>query len=265
MANLNKSYSWAIQTCNAPNVGYSQSYRNQQTIGGITYYDCSSFIWYALINGGFDCVNANGGNSWPFTTYTMAGVLENLGFHSIDVQGEWKDGDIGISASHTEMVYKGQIGGGICMGAHTANATLANQVSIGSSSGNPDYVSTYSRFPVVYRFGDGGASGYGCSIYVVSAICANWWIESNINPGLEQKGGGDGYGLGQWSGDRRTALLSWLSQNGFPPDSGEGQLQYFIHENDWLGTFGGISSLEEFLSSTSTDLDMHTRVLSFHA
>ena len=39
MPDINKSYSWAINTCNAPNVGYSQSYRNQQTVGGITYYD----------------------------------------------------------------------------------------------------------------------------------------------------------------------------------------------------------------------------------
>ena len=53
MPDINKAYSWAVQTCNAPNVGYSQRYRNQQTINGITYYDCSSFINYALIMGGF--------------------------------------------------------------------------------------------------------------------------------------------------------------------------------------------------------------------
>ena len=39
MPNINQAYSWAVNTCNAPNVGYSQAYRNQQTIGGITYYD----------------------------------------------------------------------------------------------------------------------------------------------------------------------------------------------------------------------------------
>lgn len=51
MPDINKSYSWAIETCNAPNVGYSNAYRNQQTVGGITYYDCSSFINYALLAG----------------------------------------------------------------------------------------------------------------------------------------------------------------------------------------------------------------------
>ena len=58
MPNINQAYSWAVNTCNASNVGYSQTYRNQQTIGGITYYDCSSFIWYSLIAGGFPCVEA---------------------------------------------------------------------------------------------------------------------------------------------------------------------------------------------------------------
>ena len=41
MGDINKAYTWAIQTCNAPNVGYSQTYRNKQTVGGVTYYDCS--------------------------------------------------------------------------------------------------------------------------------------------------------------------------------------------------------------------------------
>lgn len=51
MANIQLSYNWAIETCVKPNVGYSQQYRNQRTVNGITYYDCSSFVWYALIAG----------------------------------------------------------------------------------------------------------------------------------------------------------------------------------------------------------------------
>ena len=54
MANIQVAYNWAIEVCNKPNVGYSQQYRNQRTVNGITYYDCSSFIWYALIAGGWD-------------------------------------------------------------------------------------------------------------------------------------------------------------------------------------------------------------------
>ena len=29
--NINSAYAWAVSTCNDPNVGYSQAYRNQQT------------------------------------------------------------------------------------------------------------------------------------------------------------------------------------------------------------------------------------------
>ena len=51
--NINKGYQWAINTCNAPNVGYSQQYRYQKTVNGITYYDCSTFVGYAVIEAGF--------------------------------------------------------------------------------------------------------------------------------------------------------------------------------------------------------------------
>ena len=33
MPDINRTYSRAIETCNAPNVGYSQSDRNAQTVG----------------------------------------------------------------------------------------------------------------------------------------------------------------------------------------------------------------------------------------
>lgn len=252
--NINKAYSWAIQTCNAPNVGYSQTYRNQQTVNGVTYYDCSSFVWYALIAGGFDCVTANGGSTWPFTTYTMPGVLTKLGFRTVDASGELLPGDIGLSSGHTEMCYQGGTGSGIFMGAHTGNAALTNQVSIGNSSGD----TTYTRsFPTIYRYGDGGATGYGASVYVIAALAGNAWRESHINPTLQQQGGG-AFGIFQWDGDRRTALETWLAENGYTSTDPNGQMTYLVVENDWIGTSGGISSLEEFLTSSSTDIELLT-------
>ena len=77
MPSIQSAYNWAIETCAKENVGYSQTYRNQQTVNGITYYDCSSFIWYALIAGGWDLVSVWG--TWPFTTSSMAGVLKQVG------------------------------------------------------------------------------------------------------------------------------------------------------------------------------------------
>lgn len=256
MPNLNKAYSWAIQTCNAPNVGYSQRYRNQQTVNGITYYDCSSFIWYALINGGFD-MPLIAGTSYPFTTSSMASILIKAGFTEVDAKGIWLNGDIGLTVGHTEMVYKGQLAGGVCMGAHTDNASLANQVSIGSSSGNPNYVSTYANFPRIFRYGSGGAEGYGYSIYVISALCGNAWRESNINPGLNEVGGG-GFGLFQWTGERRVALIQYLTSQGLEPTNPNGQMEFLLVEDDWSGSFGGISSLTEFMNSTSDNIPMLT-------
>jgi hypothetical protein len=253
MADINKAYSWAIQTCNAPNVGYSQRYRNQQTIGGITFYDCSSFINYALLAGGFKTPSYAPSHN-AFTTYTQASELIRLGFTEVNANGEILPGDIGLSSGHTEMCYKGGTGKAVFMGAHTDNAPLANQVSIGSSGGNPNYERS---FPRLFRYGSGGATGYGVSIYVVSALAGNSWRESHINPALSQIGG-TAYGMFQWDGSRKTALFNWLSSNGYSRIDGDAQLQYLIVENDWIGTSGGISSLTDFLQSPSIDISLLT-------
>lgn len=247
MPDINKMYSWAIQTCNAPNVGYSQAYRNQQTVGGITYYDCSSFINYALLAGGFS-TPAYAPNNNAFTTYTEPDVLTQLGWTEVDASGEILAGDIGVSGWHTEMCYQGGTGSAIFMGAHTDGVALADQVSIANYP---------SSFPRLFRFGDGGAIGYGASIYVVSALCGNSWRESTINPSINEFGGG-GFGLFQWTGNRRIALEQWCAENGYQPTDPNAQMQYLVIENDWQGSYGGISSLEEFLKSSSTDIGMLT-------
>lgn len=252
MPDINKAYTWAIQTCNAPKIGYSQSYRNQQTVGGVTYYDCSSFINYALLAGGFTTPSyAPVYNA--FTTHTIPDELTRLGFTEVNASGEILPGDVGLSSTHTEMCYSGGVGAAVFMGAHTANAPLANQVSIGSSSGDASYKRS---FPRLFRYGS-GASGYGASVYVIAALAGNAWRESHINPTLQQLGGG-AFGIFQWDGTRREALLSWLSDNGYESTDPNGQMQYLIVEGDWQGTYGGISSLDEFMQSDSTDVAMLT-------
>lgn len=154
MPNINAAYTWAIATCNDPNVRYSMTYRNQQTINGLTYYDCSSFIWYALLAGGFDCVSAHGGDSWPFTTDDMGAVLLALGFRLVPLNGIILPGDIGVhhrgsARGHTEMYYTGGNGTGITMGAHGSSYPADRQVAI-----NTDYTSG-SYWAEIYRYGDG--------------------------------------------------------------------------------------------------------------
>lgn len=262
MADINKAYSWAINTCNAPNVGYSQTYRNQRTVNGITYYDCSSFINYALLAGGFETPYYAPSNN-AFTTFTEPSELIRLGFTEVDASGEYLAGDIGLSSGHTEMCYQGGQGSGIFMGAHSSSYALADQVSI----------SSYTRsFPRLFRYGDGGASGVGASMFVCAAIAGNMWQESTLSPGVwENLSPGSatdllkGYGLGQWTntgGDthgRLYQLLTWLSDNGYAADDGYGQLAFLIHEDVWYQHDEyPFSNLTEFLQSDSSDINMLT-------
>lgn len=268
MPDLNRMFSWAVTTCNAPNIGYSQTYRNARTVNGITYYDCSSFVNYALLAGGFSTPGYAPKNN-AFTTYTEAEELLRLGFVEVQATGIYLPGDIGLATAHTEICYKGGTGNGVFMGAHTSNAALPYQVSIGSSSGGTEY---RRSFPRLFRYGSGGASGYGVSIYVAAAIAGNMWQESTISPGVWENLSpgtstdlGKGYGLGQWTntgGDthgRLYQLLTWLSDNGYAADDGNGQLAFLIHENVWYANADyPFSTLEDFLQSDSTDLEMLT-------
>lgn len=61
-------------------------------------------------------------------------------------------------------------------------------------------------------------------------IMANIEAESDYDSGLIEAGNSIGFGLLQWSFDRRTALESYLDKNGFPRDSIEGQMQYMMVE-----------------------------------
>lgn len=272
MPNLNRSYQWAINTCNAPDVGYSMPWRNQNRVNGITYYDCSSFIWYALDAGEFDIRSAYqsvmgqaySGNA--ITTAYEVAWLQALGFVEKPITSEWKPGDILWRSGHTEMVYSGGQGSGVTMGAHTANAPLANQVSINTST------SSASSWTKLFRYGDGGATNW-VSIYVVSAICGNWRQESNVNPGIWQNLSAGtwtdllkGYGIGQWTntgGDthgRLYQLHEYLVAHGYANDSAVGQVKFFIDEGVWYPQQEAslYASLNDFLSTTDTDIELLT-------
>lgn len=275
MPDINSAFTWAVNTCNAPNVGYSQPYRNQQSVNGITYYDCSSFIWYALKAGGFDVESAYqqavgeaySGNA--ITTSAERAWLIALGFHQEGLNGTWQAGDILWRDGHTEMVYSGGTGSGITMGAHSARPTLPNQVSINSSA---SYASSWTS---LWRYGNTPAILNGVSMEVVSAICGNWYYESNINPGiyegltvvdLTDNNVYGGYGLGQWTNNpntqvhRRTALANYLSSNGYAYDSGDGQLEFFIYEDEWYSTqeASQFSDLQDFLTTDITNIELLT-------
>lgn len=135
---------WCIAKCNDPNVGYSQTYRNEQTVGGITYYDCSSFVFFGLKHNDFD-LDAIGNPQYAFNTLAMYEALPKMGFTQVDKSGELKPGDIGVRDDHCEVVYEGGVGQARFMGAHSANRPLAEQVSIN------DYITQGSSYVSIYR------------------------------------------------------------------------------------------------------------------
>lgn len=112
------------------------------------------------------------------------------------------------------------------------------------------------------------------NLAVIAAICGNFFQESGINPGIWEGLDpltGAGYGLGQWTDNaqtsRRTALFTWLSANGYPQDSGEGQLKFLVQENIWipsLFTQSAYNTLQDYLSSTDTNISNLTQEFMHH-
>lgn len=141
---------WCYDKCQDPAVGYNQAYREEQTVGGITYYDCSSFIWYGLLHNDFD-VEATGHASRAFTTDEMPANLQAMGWVEIsDRTGEIKPGDIGWTSGHAEVCYSGGQGQGVFMGAHSDQLPLADQVSVNN------FASAGTDFEKLFRFMGGG-------------------------------------------------------------------------------------------------------------
>lgn len=226
MPNISLAYQWAVNTCNAPNIGYSQAHREQETIDGITYYDCSSFIWYALQAGGFPLTPP------PFTTDTMIPILQSLGFSSVDINGVWVSGDIVWKEGHCEIVYSGGTGQGVTMGAHSSSFPLDDQVSINN------HVSTAASYQYLFRYSGGAparqwirgthaqyftteemnnnalclrdwfVTNTDWTLQAIAGMAANIEIESTFNPDSMERPndpigvvGRDGIGLVQWTTD----------------------------------------------------------------
>lgn len=275
MPSIQLAYNWAIETCSADNVGYSQSYRNQQTVNGITYYDCSSFIWYALMAGEFNVVSANGGSTWPFTTQTMATALKILGFTKYAPTIEWKPGDILIRTGHTEMAFDATRS----MGAHTNKVALPEQVSINANDSRGNWLE-------LWRWENGAVNDWikgnrwlsvgemqnnatiifdtltrdGFTPESISGILGNaggpyTLGESSVNPGVWQNLTVNpelGFGLFQWTPS--TNFTDWADQHGYEHDDGYAQLEWLVNETvptgQWIATTQYPESFSEFMAST---------------
>ena len=283
MPSLELTWQWAVAKCNDPNVGYSMTYRNQRTVNGITYYDCSSFIFYGLEAGRFDVAGAFG-HTYPFTTEGMDSTLRALDFtryNSADIPAsQWQECDIlwrrkrsANGTNHTEFVHSP----GYAMGARGAkNYTLPNQVAIHASApADWDYLYRYQG-PNVSEWIKGNRylsqsemennaviirNFFNDRNYSLEAICGilgNIQQESTVNPGLwqnfQQGSTTLGFGLVQWTPS--TKYTNWANANGYAIDDGDWQLTW-IHEltvptGQWIPTPQYNMSWSEFIHSTET-------------
>ena len=149
---LDRMYAWAFRECSRTDVAYSQSYRNQQTIDGVTYYDCSSFVFFAMWLGGgldvgqfgysTDITKYHNGTANAWTVTPMVRALETLPeFQQFNPQTEpWQPGDILVKTrTHTEICYAQPRQ---TMGAHST----AGGVSIN------DYQTSLSYYDILIRY-----------------------------------------------------------------------------------------------------------------
>lgn len=273
MASLKTAYNYVLEACNDPNTRYSQAHRNKSVIDGLTYYDCSSLINFAINSGGWDTPDyAPDSNS--FTTVTMWDELVRLGFTklSVDDSFTWKPGDIARQDGHTEMCYTGGVNGAaVFMGARSDEYADADQVAIDPYA-SPNYYECY-RWPDS-DMTDDEPEKKKSSLWVISAMLGNFWAESTVNPGiwqgLHESDSWDvlrvGYGLGQWTNTttqygtswRLRDFHDWMINNGYAVDDLGGQIKYIDYEHEWLASSSdplGYSSFDDFVNSNSTDLD----------
>ena len=260
-----------ITLCNRADVGYSQAYRNGQTVNGVTYYDCSSSIYFSLIAGGFPLDP----NTNAFTTATMGKILLQLGFKIVPISSPWKAGDILLRSGHAEMVYNSDR---VTMGAHADDRPLVDQVSINT------YTSKPSQWTTCYRYKGGAVGGdfewiYGNrylndaemqnNAYIVfTDLTARGWTpnaiagllgniesESTINPAIWQSlnegNYSGGYGLVQWT--PATNYIDWANDNDYNIKDGNKQLQWIdeetVRKGQWIETDSYPVSFSDFKTS----------------
>ena len=112
------------------------------------------------------------------------------------------------------------------------------------------------------------------NLYVIAAICGNFYQESTVNPGIWENltVNAPGYGLGQWTDNppqvmRRTALFNWLSANNYAQDSGDGQLAFLVHEDLWIPSLiqpSAYNTLTDYFNSTSTNITDLVEEFQYH-
>ncbi len=156
-SSIDKALDWAKKIAADDSHGYSQAHRTGPD------YDCSSLVYYALKQAGF-----NLGINYPFATGIMAQTLEKAGFKKVDNPdlnnfSNLKPGDVllchNASCQHTGFY----LGGGKTVEAHHDENGGIVGAQQGDQKGDEISVSNPGGFwgtsgGMVYRYGNGATS-----------------------------------------------------------------------------------------------------------
>lgn len=248
-------------------IGYSQATRYHNP-----NMDCSSFVWYSLVDSGSFSSDALGGS--PFSTYTMGQYLKNAGFQEIafsdidqsDADGDGAPdglayGDILVNTSNHTEIY---LGGGQDVAAHGDHDGKdgdgdGREVDIeGYWNDNWDYVYRLPSTTDVSVDAHGmwtWLKGQGYSDAAAAAIMGNAQQESGIDPTRLQNGSGPAAGLFQWeaygvSSSRWGRLADYAKSHGADWTDMGCQLSFMQQE---FAQQLGASGLETFKNGTDVD------------
>ena len=133
---------FAIDVANNDGIGYCQPHRNGPE------YDCSSLVFYSLLNAGYDV----GNDGAAFTTYGMDGPMARAGFEKIHISSydELVPGDVLWKPTHTELY----VGNGKSVGAHgneKGRGHAAEEAQHGDQTGGEISVVSLGSWEWVYR------------------------------------------------------------------------------------------------------------------
>lgn len=74
--------------------------------------------------------------------------------------------------------------------------------------------------------------GKGFTDYAIAGIVGNfYWESGGFKTDAIEKANGEGYGLGQWSKERKTAFFSWCAKNKYDKSELSTQCEYLVYEN----------------------------------
>ena len=204
---------WALREAENPDVGYCQSHRlYNENSNGAKDVDCSSFVYYSLMNNGYDVRKYT---TWPFTTSNEPGILLNLGFTELPFPGpnSCEVGDILWRDGHTE-IYSNE---GKSVGAHGPDNSPNGHLSHYSDDGS-------ARLAI-----NGDQSGNEVS----EVSCSSNWTKIYRPPGGGGSGSNAGYVMSDdnYGKDVVDVLESWRQQNG-------GHEKVVEEYNKYCGSYG---------------------------